>query len=330
MLDRKLYLGSMSLMMCGTVLSCVLTVLFLYDLGEASGFPPQLFAAIGLLFDITKAFIPFFLLVIWRKSKVLAILSGALCLVLILISLFASMSAFDNSLLSKKQEASSMSNDILIASLDKQIGVLEEMIETQSSVTQVSAATATKEQLLKLYLQKNAAIESNVPSAKGSDTLVAVGEYVSIAFSICLELLVLVLALWCSMSGRKLRKNVSSEESSDPVYSSVQSSNMESQSAIANVQLIVGEQEETSEFTECEVQSNNETSISHLNINPLLSDEIKIREQIISGKLKPSYRKISAKFSMGQSGIQAVLHRLLNEGYIRRTANGFERVDRVA
>lgn len=330
MLDRKLDLGSMSLRMCGTTLSCILTVMFLYDLGEASGFPPQLFAAIGLLFDVSKAFLPFFLMAIWRKSKVLAVLSGALCLVLIMISLFASMSAFDNSLLSKKQEASAMSNDVLIASLDKQINVLEEMIDTQSSVTQVSAATATKEQLLKLYLQKNAAIENNVPSVKGSDTLVAVGEYVSIAFSICLELLVVVLALWCSVSGRKVKNQAVDSGSREPLYGAVEGSVMEVRPEMARGQQDVGGLEEASEFSECEEQVRGNTSISHLNFNPLLSDEIAIRELIISGRLKPSYRSISAKFSMGQSGTQAVLHRLLDEGYIRRTANGFALSERVA
>ncbi len=305
------YWGSFSLMLAGTVLSCILTVIYLHDLGEDSGFPPQLFAAIGVLFDLTKAFIPLFIVFVWKKSKPLAILSGTLCSVLILISFFASMSAFEGSFEAKKREATSMSNDALIEALKSQIKVIESHLESQTSVRQVSKADGTKDDLLPLYEKLNQAIANNVPHVEENPALAGAREYISAAFSVCLELLVVVLSFWCATN---IGSVIAVPQGGVP--EKLRAQDVQSDSC-SNDELQSQCYEKTSEL---------DPPLQLERLNVQATDEIAIREKIIAGRLKPSYRSIGAAYSIGQAGIKAILHQLIDDGYLQKTANGFELV----
>ncbi|WP_237363990.1 hypothetical protein [Vibrio marisflavi] len=177
-------------------ISMYLTVSFMYSLGGSAGMAVA-FAFIGVVFDTVKSYTPTLITKIVRKGQGTALLLGVISFALIALSTAASVFSLQNGIESALSETKAAKvTQLKIQSLRDEIAGLETLRAKQLSVTQVTPAAKTTEEItskreqLSKELGKSASVTSDSLLSSFSTPIILIIaislEVISIAMTLCL------------------------------------------------------------------------------------------------------------------------------------------------
>jgi hypothetical protein len=153
------------ILLTSAAVSLYLTVTFMHDLGKGIGIP-LVFCAIGVVFDITKSYLPTLFTKMISRSQLTALLIGALCLALIAVSGAASILSIQNGIdIALSQSKSSQIALSKAEVLKNEIAGLTELRSTQLRINHVTKANQTT----LLISQKNEELNALLDESLGAN-----------------------------------------------------------------------------------------------------------------------------------------------------------------
>nr|OED52867.1 hypothetical protein BEI47_18595 [Aliivibrio fischeri] len=285
------------------ITSAYLTYSFMYDLGSSMGIA-FIFALIGITLDLVKTVSPTFIPTVARQNSLIALLLISLTVVLMAISIIASISAIEKGAsqmtIATKQNVA-LTEQIKFKKLE--LNNLQLLSKTQLNANQITKADKTARDVSRVTNELNALYQVQ-STTKGTSLLSQYDSKITLLIAIAIEVVSVVMAFTLHALNTL---DVSVRSVPSPISTRVEppSVNQSTQRVLPSV-------------------SKDKTLEVHFVASVL--DEIK--EAILKGTVKPSYRGLKTAFGLSQEKSKQVLSALHeqqilepwnNNGYRLRT-----------
>lgn len=279
------------------ITSAYLTYLFMYELGSAIGVA-VIFAVIGITLDLVKTLSPTFIPTVAKPSPFTALLLIFLTGSLMVISTLASVSAIEkgaNQMTVATKQNVAITEQIKYKRLE--LDNLQLLSKTQLSVNQISKADGTAINISRATNELNALYHAQ-STTKDTSILSKYDSKITLFITVSVEVVSVVLAL--SLQALKTLET-SVRSVSNPVSATV-----ESPSVSQRIQRVLPS------------VSTDKTLEMHFVASVL--DEVK--NAIVSGAVKPSYRGLKAAFGLPQQQSKRILNTLQQQSILEPWNNG--------
>lgn len=269
----------------------------MYELGSAIGVA-IIFAIIGITLDLVKTMSPTFIPTVAKQNSVIALLLVALTGSLMVISTIASISAIEKG--ANQMTVATKQNVAITEQINNkklELDNLQLLSKTQLSANQISKADRTASNVSRVTDELNALYHAQ-SNTKDTSLLSQYDSSITLFIAISIEIVSVVMALTLH-SLNTLEASVRSV--STPVNSSIEPPSIKQkvQSVLPSV-------------------STNKTLEMHFAAS-VMND---VKEAILSGAVKPSYRGLKAAFGLPQEQSKHILNALHQQSILEPWNNG--------
>lgn len=289
-------------------ISIYLTYMFMYNLGMQAGMAPILFAILGVTLDITKTISPALAVGVANRSPITALLLSALSILLIGVSIAASMSAIESSITGATTESREFQQiERQLAAYEKQISNLEVLAATQLDANQITRASKTQESITTLNNKIGALLDQQT-NLVPDNFLSKHGEFLTIGISVILELVSVIMTLTLSKLSPK-NSGYTETHSQTPSVNHVSPTPVITRTKPVTLHTTVKQDDTEAVLMAKEIT---DTQLRH-----------EIKSAILGQLIKPSHRAIRNQFKVGQEKIKSILDELHNDGHLEPYNNGY-------
>lgn len=279
------------------ITSAYLTYLFMYELGSAIGVA-IIFAIIGITLDLVKTISPTFIPTVAKQNSFIALLLVALTGSLMVISTIASISAIEKG--ANQMTVATKQNVAITEQINNkrlELENLQLLSKTQLSANQISKADRTAITVSRVTDELNALYHAQ-SNTKDTSFLSQYDSKITLFIAVSIEVVSVVMALTLH-SLNTLETSVRSVSS--PVNTTVTppSARQQIQSVLPSVS------------TEKTLEMQFAASV--------LSE---VKEAILSGAVKPSYRGLKTAFGIPQEQSKQILNQLHQQSILESWNNG--------
>lgn len=279
------------------ITSAYLTYLFMYELGSAIGVA-IIFAIIGITLDLVKTISPTFIPTVAKQNSFIALLLVALTGSLMVISTIASISAIEKG--ANQMTVATKQNVAITEQINNkrlELENLQLLSKTQLSANQISKADRTAITVSRVTDELNALYHAQ-SNTKDTSFLSQYDSKITLFIAVSIEVVSVVMALTLH-SLNTLETSVRSVLS--PVNTTVTppSARQQIQSVLPSVS------------TEKTLEMQFAASV--------LSE---VKEAILSGAVKPSYRGLKTAFGIPQEQSKQILNQLHQQSILESWNNG--------
>lgn len=279
------------------ITSAYLTYLFMYELGSAIGVA-IIFAIIGITLDLVKTISPTFIPTVAKQNSLIALLLVALTGSLMVISTIASISAIEKG--ANQMTVATKQNVAITEQINNkklELENLQLLAKTQLSANQISKADRTAITVSRVTDELNALYHAQ-SNTKDTSFLSQYDSKITLFIAVSIEVVSVVMALTLH-SLNTLETSVRSVSS--PVNTTVTPPSVRQQ-----IQSVL-----PSVSTEKTLEMQFAASV--------LSE---VKEAILSGAVKPSYRGLKTAFGIPQEQSKQILNQLHQQSILESWNNG--------